>query len=200
MLFISEQGIVDAESVRIAIHSEIERDRMNKINGIVVHQTDSPTAESTFNSYKQRGANGAHFLIEKDGTIYQTASLFKKTNHVGLLKSRCVITKKCTPAEFKAAFSLSNKNMYRSLSKLEHKKTWPNRYPSNEDSIGIELVGRAFGHKGKEVYETVTERQNSALEWLIEKLIDNLNVPMHEIYKHPDISYKNITEASTAKW
>ncbi|WP_202906407.1 N-acetylmuramoyl-L-alanine amidase [Morganella psychrotolerans] len=32
--------------------------------------------------------------MDRDGTIYQTASLSKTTWHVGLMRSRCVITKK----------------------------------------------------------------------------------------------------------
>src|SRR5690606_8060251 len=46
------------------------------VNGIVVHQTGGSTAQSTFNSYRN-STTGAHFLVEKDGKIYQTASLHK---------------------------------------------------------------------------------------------------------------------------
>ncbi|WP_256249430.1 peptidoglycan recognition protein family protein [Burkholderia ubonensis] len=120
MLFISKQGHVDAERIQVKIFSEIERSPMSKVNGIVVHQTDSPTAESTFNSYRKKGANGAHFLIDKDGTIYQTASLLKRTNHVGKLKSRCIITHECPTAELKIATGIENK--YTKLSIHEHKK------------------------------------------------------------------------------
>ncbi|GHT96027.1 hypothetical protein AGMMS49545_20070 [Betaproteobacteria bacterium] len=46
------------------------------INAIVIHQTDSSTANSTFSSYKDspRGI-GAHFLISETGVVYQTASV-----------------------------------------------------------------------------------------------------------------------------
>lgn len=39
MLFISKQGHVDAERVIVKIFPSIERGPMEKINGIVVHQT-----------------------------------------------------------------------------------------------------------------------------------------------------------------
>ncbi|RQP31006.1 peptidoglycan recognition protein family protein [Burkholderia ubonensis] len=204
MLFISKQGHVDAERIQVKIFSEIERSPMSKVNGIVVHQTDSPTAESTFNSYRKKGANGAHFLIDKDGTIYQTASLLKRTNHVGKLKSRCIITHECPAAELKIASGMEHK--YTKLSSHEHKKTWPNRYPSNNDSIGIELVGEAHDkdisgtNRKEKVYESVTEQQNSSLQWLIKELTETLYISSQEIYRHPQLSYKTPTEAATAKW
>src|ERR1035437_8490823 len=46
-------------------------------------------AQSALSSYNNPSANGTHFLIDKDGTIYQTASVFQQTWHVGKLRSRC---------------------------------------------------------------------------------------------------------------
>ncbi|WP_439889533.1 peptidoglycan recognition protein family protein [Ralstonia sp. 25C] len=200
MLFISEHGIVDDERIKVRIFPNIERSRMSKVNGIVVHQTDSSTANSTFNSYQGKGANGAHFLIDKDGTVYQTASLYRRTNHVGKMQSRCLVTKKCTPAEIKSAFSASRNPS--ALTRHEMQKDFPARFPSNNDSIGIELVGLAIEPApGKEkVYESVTDKQNASLRWLIQELTSVLNISSQEIYKHSEIGRKNITEASSAKW
>jgi len=203
MLFIDKNGIVDAERIKIKRFPGIERGLMAKVNGIVVHQTYSPTAESTFNSYRDQGANGAHFLIEKDGTIYQTASLLKRTNHVGLLKSRCIATHACSPTELKIASSMRGTQR---LSDHEHKKPWPQRYPANYDAIGIELVGMAYPKNipGKEnpalVYENVTAAQNFSLHWLIAETVQTFTILASEIYRHPHVSYKIVTEASTAKW
>ncbi|WP_454764515.1 peptidoglycan recognition protein family protein [Cupriavidus campinensis] len=204
MLFIDKNGRVDAERVKVKIFPNIERGPMEKVNGIVVHQTYSPTAESTFNSYRDKGANGAHFLIDKDGTIYQTASLLKRTNHVGYLKSRCIATHVCSPTEFRLASSIRGT---KKLSDHEYNKTWPQRYPSNKDAIGIELVGMAYAkdiprknEKPNLVYEDVTEAQNLSLRWLITELVRSFKVSTSEIYRHPHVSYKIVTEASTAKW
>jgi N-acetyl-anhydromuramyl-L-alanine amidase AmpD len=196
MLFISKHGLVDAERVKVAIQPGIERGPMDKINGIVVHQTNGPTAASTFNSYKNEGANGAHFLIDKDGTIYQTASLKRVTNHVGRLRSRCMLTKQCSPIELGIVSTLGIPALHRH----EVKKKWPDRLPANHDAIGIELVGMAVGPIGKEVYESVTDAQNSSLKWLVSELTETFGVTMREVYRHPEVSYKNKTEASTAKW
>lgn len=202
MLYIDEDGFVDAERIVVKIFSTIERGTLGAVNGIIVHQTASATASSTFNSYQHKGANGAHFLIDRDGAIYQTASLFRVTWHVGLIQSRCFLKKKCKPAEFQKVSELEKswKN-YRKISGLEQKKSFPDRFPNNSDSIGIEIVGKAEDTGKRElVFESVNEKQNDSLKWLISELSDTLNVPMTEVYRHPEIGRKNMTEASTAKW
>ncbi|HHL4077953.1 peptidoglycan recognition protein family protein [Burkholderia sola] len=196
MLFISKQGHVDAERVKVKIFSTIERSQMAKVNGIVVHQTDGTTANSAFNSYAETGANGAHFLIDKSGAIYQTASAYKRTNHVGLLKSRCLMERKCSPSEFKKMSDMAGK--YAKLSRVEYGKAFPDRYPGNTDSIGIEIVGRM--DRETKVYEMVNAEQNDSLRWLVKELCETLGVSFSEIYKHPEVSHKMKTEAGTAKW
>ena len=202
MLYITRAGHVDAEKIKVKIFPSIERRKMDKVNGIVAHQTDGSTADSAFSSYRSAGANGAHFLIDKDGSIYQTASLYKTTNHAGMAKSRCLHTQKCTPAEFKTMSGLEKAWKPQAISDREYKKQWPDRYPLNMDSIGIEIVGisqKTPGQKEK-VYEPVNDQQNASLKWLVRELSETLSVSMSEIYRHPEIARKNATEASTAKW
>ena len=88
------------------------------------------------------------------------------------------------------------------MNKSEAAKMVPDRFPSNEDAVGIELVGATIaGVAGApETYETVTGAQNLALKWMIGELTRSLGVPMTEIFRHPDVSWKNATEASTAQW
>ncbi|MBW5407114.1 N-acetylmuramoyl-L-alanine amidase [Morganella morganii] len=130
MLYIDDTGIVKSNRIKVKIFSKIEYDRMDKVTGIVVHQTNTPSASHTFNSYTHPKSDGAHFLVNRDGTICQTASLFKTTRHVGLMQSLCIVTKK----------------------------------------------------------------------WLISELPDTPDISPSEIYRHPDIGRKNLTEASTASW
>ena len=194
----NERVLQVAPSGKASRMTGIERGALNDVKGIVVHQTESPTAQSTFNSYSKPGANGAHFLIDKDGSIYQTASLEQKTQHVGRLKSRCQAEGDCSPADAKA-----NKRWDPgAMNQREQAKPAGERFPSNSDSIGIELVGEALPVKGQKekVYETVTDAQNAALSWLVKELKSEYAVPDSEVFRHPDISWKNMTEASTAKW
>ncbi|MDR5762551.1 peptidoglycan recognition family protein [Caballeronia sp. LZ035] len=200
MLYISEQGHVDAERIQLKLFATIERGPMLNVHGIVVHQTGGATASSTFNSYQNVGANGAHFLIDRDGDIYQTASLTRVTHHVGRIRSRCLETVSCTPVAIAESRRALRRGGVLELDRHERNKAWPARFPSNSDAIGIELVGM-YRDSGKEqVYEAPTPEQNVSLSWLIAELIETLRIERREVYRHPEVSYKNATEASAARW
>jgi N-acetyl-anhydromuramyl-L-alanine amidase AmpD len=138
-------------------------------------------------------------LIDKEGAIYQTASLHKVANHVGKMQSRCMETLACSPVYLQAA-KKAYKTGATALTRHEIRKSFPNRYPSNFDSIGIELVGDAIGPEGKEIFESVADAQNLSLRWLTLELAHTFKVEMQAIYRHPVIGRKNATEASNAKW
>lgn len=95
---IDKTGHVVDHRVQQEIRPLLERGNMPVVNGIIVHQTDASTAQSSLDSYKTHPI-GAHFLIDKDGTIYQTASISKRVNHVGKLRARCVAEHSCAPKE-----------------------------------------------------------------------------------------------------
>lgn len=201
MLHVDQQGVVTDQRVIKAIRPTIERGPMSVVRGLIVHQTGGASAQSSLDSYKRASANGAHFLIDKDGTIYQTASIKQQTWHVGKLKSRCMLEARCSTAEKKlnAKFAPSLEN------KREMNKSVPARFPSNQDSIGIELVGEALPRgaaipEEKKTYETVTAEQNDALRWLVRELSVTLSISLTEVFRHPTVSRKNPSEASTAKW
>ena len=187
MLLITD-GVIANKLVTNKIQPRIEKGLMSAVHGIIVHQTGGSTAASAFASY-EKGVNGAHLLIETDGVIYQTAHLNQITWHIGALKARCVVEMNCKPSK---KWDPSGTN------KQEQKKVWPNRYPSNSDAIGIELVG-AFDVKANK-YATVTENQNASLKWLVGELQTSLALLVTEVFRHPDVSYKDPTEAKSAKW
>lgn len=198
---IDKDGQLTDPRVKPRIAKTIQRGAMAAVHGIIVHQTGGATAQSSLDSYKKADANGAHFLVDKDGTIYQTASLYQKTWHVGKLKARCLVEKTCTPAEIKAYKRWDPTGM----NTAESAKSVPQRYPSNADSVGIELVGQALPidpkkKDGATAYEAVTVEQNASLKWLVAELERLLGVPTTEVFRHPEVSWKNDTEASTAQW
>lgn len=201
MLHLDKEGIIVDKRIIQARRLSIERGPMKAVRGLIVHQTGAATAQSSLDSYKRVSANGARFLIDKDGTIYQTASIKKQTWHVGKLKSRCMLEARCSEAEQKlnAKFNPSMEN------KREMKKSVPDRFPSNRDALGIELVGEPLPRgaaipEEKKIYEPVTEAQNDALHWLVQELTITLNIPFTEVFRHPTVSRKNPSEASTARW
>ncbi|WP_444944720.1 N-acetylmuramoyl-L-alanine amidase [Microbulbifer sp. ZKSA006] len=199
MLTIDKDGKVIDKRIKLKISLSIEKGPMSKVRGIIVHQTGGSTAKSTFNSYNS-GKSGAHFLIDKDGTIYQTASLTRHTWHVGKLRSRCLAEMTCSPTELNLLKKFDPSGTHR----REMAKNVPDRYPSNQDSIGIEIVGQALPvsepDPDKRTYEALTKEQSDSLKWLIQELRLSLKVPLTEIFRHPTVSYKNKTEAATASW
>lgn len=201
MLTIDTSGRVISSCVTVRIFPNIERGAMTSINGMVVHQTSASQAQSTFNSYMLSRANGAHFLIDKDGTIFQTASIYKRANHVGKIKARCVIESRCSPTDTHAlrVFNPTAEN------DREQLKAHPDRFPTNSDSVGIELVGASFadpqpGNPNNRTYESVTDEQNRSLKWLVGELSTTLGLSLTEVFRHPVVSRKTPSEAATAVW
>jgi len=187
------------------------------INGIVVHQTATETAGQVFNSYIGNHANGAHFLIDLNGKIYQTASLYKIARHVGEIRARCLLRSTCSKVEIDAGLEEWNKKPdIKKSHNHEKMKAFPDRFPKNEDSIGIELVGMAWksdpqrkkrleDQSAKEknwdhyIFDPLTKEQLASLEWLIRYLSEKFKVPFSEVYRHPEISFKKSREAISAK-
>lgn len=143
---------------------------------------------------------GAHFLIDTDGTIYQTASLLKQAWHVGKLRSRCLAELSCSAAELKLLKKFNPSGTHR----REMAKSVPYRYPYIQVIIGIEIVGQALPltepNPDKRTYETLTKEQSASLKWLIQELRLSLSVPLTEVFRYPTVSYKNKTEALSASW
>lgn len=214
-MFKLSDGMV-IENSRVVAHrvTSIERSKMVSVIGIIAHQTGAPTENSTFNSYKQPGANGAHFLISKTGVIYQTASILYRTNHIGPLRARCLAEVKCTPAESAAFRKMGATSMHAA----EMKKSVPERYPSNSETIGVEIVGQAFLPANKpmpkgltevqqkrffdnnSVYEALTGAQQMSFKYLLDELLQTLSLGKADVFRHPTVSRKNLTEAATAEW
>jgi N-acetyl-anhydromuramyl-L-alanine amidase AmpD len=193
MLVVNSLGKVIDARVKLAISPSIERGNLPVVHGIVVHQTDSSTAASTLNGYKRPRANGAHFLIDKDGTIYQTASLHQKTYHVGFIKSRCLLEKTCSPADLQR---LRGKKVGAGIGHVEMRKPYPRRYPTNEDAIGVEIVSRAKNG----VFESITAEQQASFKWLLKELLQTLHLAGGDVFRHGAISWKLPSEGASATW
>ncbi|MGS2762810.1 N-acetylmuramoyl-L-alanine amidase [Sinomicrobium sp. M5D2P9] len=78
---VSDDGFITHEKITKNRITALEKyDWKNEVQYIILHRTVSSSASSSLNSFK-RGI-GTHFLIGKDGTIYQTATLNKTTSHI----------------------------------------------------------------------------------------------------------------------
>jgi N-acetyl-anhydromuramyl-L-alanine amidase AmpD len=199
MLAVNKDGMVVDTRVAIRRFPGIEHGQLQAVHAIVIHQSDTSTTQNSFNGY-QSGTNGAHFLIATDGGIYQTASLRKRCYHVGrLIKSKCLAVNRgsCDSTSIARILALSWAAQIEAIDTLERGKNYPVRYPVNSDSVGIEMVGKSIDAKS---YEAVTLQQNTSLQWLVGELYALFGLSSSDVYRHPDVSYKNPGEASTAKW
>ena len=199
MSTIDKDGMLVDPKVTARRVTAIEHGALDGVHAIVVHQTDSSTAESTLNGYLN-GGNGAHFLIDKGGKIYQTASMNMRCFHVGRrIKSKCLAISKstCNTATMAKLQAMSWSRQIVAIDADERQKSYPDRYPVNSDSIGVELVGQ---HIDDENYEVVTSLQNESLQWLVSELYTHFSLAAADVYRHPDVSYKNPGEARSATW
>ncbi|WP_438968538.1 N-acetylmuramoyl-L-alanine amidase [Nonlabens sp.] len=173
---------------------KLEKGSMKAVNGIVLHRTDSNDAVQSLNSFK-RGI-GTHFLVAKDGTIYQAASIDKITFHVGKIKSECYESGTCDDAETKKikGYGWSPKKVYEN----EKKKDFPDRYPYNIDALGIEVVGKNLDQK-KGIWEPLTAKQVESVAYLVNLLKTSQNLTYSQIYTHEQLSYKTKNEGQLVK-
>lgn len=177
--------------------------RTDSVKAAVLHQTSASTLTSTLNSYQNPKGTlmGSHFVIDKDGKIYQTARIGEICWHVGAIRSRCYDGGGCTAGDTDSIKTIMKtvkpfKAMTVALHEHEKKKSYPERYPINEDSIGIECVGEA----PNDVYVPRTDEQQSSVNLLLSMLSLHLGITASDLYRHPQVSYKTETEASSLKW
>jgi N-acetyl-anhydromuramyl-L-alanine amidase AmpD len=179
---------------------------LNKVVAIVLHQTNGPTANSTLHSWKKK-QTGAHFLIDRggaeytdeetglvkqtvDGKIYQTARLDRVCWHVGLIRSRCLATLHCVAPKGQKPTKEQRIKGLGAVSRHEHKKAYPARYPTSNDSIGIEIVTMSDAKTG--AYPKPTRAQAEAVIWLIKAIVEHIpGIDSDDIYEHGKMSPKD---------
>lgn len=194
MLTVGKDGWIDNVKVVKEHRPKIEHEKIGSINAIVLHRTGSVNATSVLNAWKTK-KEGTHFLISETGKIYQTASVNKQCWHVGKLYSRCRTTSSCDKADAKAIEKiLHQKNAswgtkFRMVTRHETKKNYPDRFPHNHDSLGIEIVGLISLEK--EIYEIPNVMQLKSLYWLIDELVSTYGVTIEDLYAHGKIAHKD---------
>jgi RHS repeat-associated protein len=81
--FIDINGEGPGDKVK-KIYNNLEHGKMVSPKNIVLHQTGTPTLKNSENNYGNPSTKaGAHYLIDKDGTAYQTANIDQVAWHVG---------------------------------------------------------------------------------------------------------------------
>ncbi len=200
MTKVKDGKLVD-KTVDVKTYASIEHGNINKITSIVLHRTDSSNASSTIQAYANGKKSGAHFLIDKAGKIYQTADMRKICWHVGILLPRCQIEKNCNPKELKTITALIHEKGFsfgrraRNLSRHEAGKKYPLRYPSNSDSIGIEVVGKFW--PSQKSFDKPTQQQLKSLKLLVEIIAKEYKLNINNnVYAHGAIARKEVSEGA----
>lgn len=196
-----EDGKVIDTKVEIKTYPSLEHGGIGKVTSIVLHRTGASKTEGTLDAYAKGQKTGAHFLVDKSGHIFQTASLKKSCHHVGILLPRCDIEKNCDPNELRTITALMHEKglsfsrRARNLSHHETGKKYPLRYPNNSDSIGIEVAGKFLEVEGS--FEEPTVEQFSSLKWLVGVLIEEYGLSLRtDIYAHGAIARKKVSEGA----
>jgi hypothetical protein len=187
----------------------LEKSPIRGYKGIIVHQTGDSAVVPVANVIKywaRTKGSGTHFIIDRNGTVYQTASIKFQCWHVGKLRPRCKLPADQDPARPSPApscpypyYGPSMTSAQRdAISSAEAARSVPARFPSNSDSIGIEVMAAAPppGHK----YEAASAAQNLSLKWLVQSLIATFKIDPREVWRHPVASYKEAEECRTCQW
>ncbi len=165
---------------------------------IVLHRTENNSTSGTVSGFKSGIA--AHFVVGKDGEIIQTVGTNRKAQHVGKIRSRCEQEKSCSVDDAKAIKKIwDGKTSYGDRVEKVHNhelgKSYPDRYPYNGDSIGIEVVG-AYTESSK-TWDAVPAAQADSVAYLVNLLKKELSLTNADIYVHEKISYKTEGEGQT---
>ncbi|KGM53375.1 hypothetical protein N800_06400 [Lysobacter daejeonensis GH1-9] len=187
-VYVDEKGYVQNAGFVLKPIAALEKGTMDGPKAVVLHRTDSGGIASPLKSFES--GIGTHFIVDKDGTVYQAASLLKKTAHVGKIKSRCFDSGSCPVDEMKKikSWGWAPAKVYAH----EKSKDYPARYPMNEDSVGIETVA---DHDGKS-WEAPTPAQARAIQSIIQIIKREYGLDNADIYEHDRISYKTPGEGA----
>ncbi|MGQ4661467.1 N-acetylmuramoyl-L-alanine amidase [Lysobacter sp. F6437] len=191
-VYVDEHGYVQNAGFVFKPIAALEHGRLQGPRAIVMHRTVSSTARSSLNAFR-RGI-GTHFLIGKDGLIYQTASLLEKTHHVGPIRSRCYEEGTCDAREQATIESLERREAYRAVHDHDKAKPYPERFPMNEDSVGIEVV--AMYAAATRQWDPPTTEQSESIAQLVQILQKQYSLTDADVYEHDRISRKTTGEGA----
>ncbi len=191
-----KEPILDGINIKSKLIAKIGNGILDVINAVILHRTVSYTTKSVFDTWLSKSNSyrvGAHFVIDKDGIIYQCLSIYKKAHHVGKIRSRALEMQHYKDDTDRKLIS-EKKNNYSTLASYEYKKQYPLRFPCNSDSIGIEVVSM-YIRETKE-WEKATEAQIKSINLLLDILLkyytknDGSSLTVKDIYPHDKIAYK----------
>lgn len=189
-IYIDDKGYVQNADFTQNPIAALEKEAMTGPHAIILHRTESANADSALTSFKK--GVGTHFLVDKDGTVTQTACLLQYTYHIGKIRSRCYTNGTCSKEE-----TATIKKWGWAPKKIhdhEAEKEYPIRYPINQDSVGIEVVGQYNSTTKK--WDDATKEQLKSIGKIVKLLKTEYKLTNDDIYEHDKISYKTEGEGA----
>lgn len=191
-----KMAILTDGTIKVRKFENLERGDLKDVKAVVLHRTFSSSAKSTMdNLYSQSDQHdGAHFLIDKNGDIFLTVPMDKMAQHVGYITPRCEQELTCSPNDSKNINAIWSKRLHIQTKKVQlhnyekDNKNYPDRYPINSESLGVEIVGM---YKDKVGYEAMTIQQKQSLDKLLLALKTKYDLSNEDIYAHTHLSYKD---------
>ncbi len=85
---IIKNGIASGDNVTVHLEPIVDRGKMSKgTQAIILHRTEGGNADGAISAWKEeKGAAGAHVIVDKDGKIKQVVNFDNKANQVGKTK------------------------------------------------------------------------------------------------------------------
>lgn len=198
VIYVDSEGYIRNAKVIVDPIPELNKGDINVINAVVLHRTFSATKESALSSFKS--GIGAHFLIDKNGDIYQTAHLSMYVYHIGYIQARCENEKTCTSTdkekldEIKKQKNKKISEKFKEIHEYEILKNYPIRYPYNGDAVGIEVVAM-YDDKTKK-WEVPTTKQKKSVNYLVDILRNIYELSEKDVYEHDKIGHKTLGEGA----
>ncbi|WP_269792809.1 peptidoglycan recognition family protein [Stenotrophomonas sp. Iso1] len=180
--YVDTRGWIQNAGFHLKRVAALEKGAIDGPKAVVLHRTQSSTIESPLKSFES--GIGTHFIIDKDGAVHQCASLLMRTAHVGRIRSRCYESASCPVEEARMIKSWGWAPAR--LHDHEKSKTYPHRFPMNEDSVGVETVASFDGTS----WERPTPAQEKSIKALIQLLQRLYGLTDSDVHEHDNISYK----------
>src|SRR5690606_31251339 len=99
-------------------------------------------------------------------------------SHVGPIRSRCFVEGNCPADETKKIATYGPRQGHNH----EKGKAYPERYPINEDSVGIEVV--AMYHEDTKTWDEPTAEQAESIKNLVKILKNAYSLEDADVYAH----------------
>jgi|GEM_PF-6117517 len=171
-----------------------ERPKDTSIDKLVIHYTAGDTVCGSVEALQKKGAS-YHYIIDRNGTIYQLADNERVTHHVkGTLEDKLKFTKDTI------GISLANYGwVYKGKDKKFHNRYGVLYAGKIQELKDIKTIKK---YDWKRYWEPYTDKQQQALNDLCRKLtLDyKIKIDRDHIYGHEDISTNNTDPGPVFNW